>query len=222
VSLAPALLLAAAGVGLGHAVMPDHWAPLAIVGRVNRYSLGRVTRVATLAGAAHVIVSLLLGAIVVLIGLQFRGLIEHAQDTIVGVVLILTGLVFALVETLGGGHHHGPGGHTHDHDGHTHDHDHAHPERRSVWAVLVPFGAAASPDLTILPVFLAAAATGVATAVGTLVVFALATIATIVLLTAGAFLTGYRLDGKWLDRWGNLVTAGVLLCIGGLVLGGVI
>ena len=29
-----ALLLAAAGVGFGHAVMPDHWMPLALAGRV--------------------------------------------------------------------------------------------------------------------------------------------------------------------------------------------
>ena len=84
--------------------------------------------------------------------------------------------------------------------------------------MLVPLGAAASPDLTILPVFLAAAAVGVAAAIGTLVVFALATIGTMVALTIVAFLTGYRLEGNWLERWGNLITAGVLLVIGTLVI----
>ena len=29
----PALLAAAAGVGFGHAVLPDHWVPLAVLGR---------------------------------------------------------------------------------------------------------------------------------------------------------------------------------------------
>ena len=32
-SATPALLAAAAGVGFGHAILPDHWVPLAVVGR---------------------------------------------------------------------------------------------------------------------------------------------------------------------------------------------
>jgi threonine/homoserine/homoserine lactone efflux protein len=87
---------------------------------------------------------------------------------------------------------------------------------------MVPFGAAASPDLTILPVFLAATTAGVATAVGSVVVFAAATIGTIVGLTLAAARGGYQITGDWLERWGNLVTAAVLLIIGALVLTGVI
>jgi hypothetical protein len=45
---------------------------------------------------------------------------------------------------------------------------------------MVPFGAAASPDLAILPVFLAAVAVGTGTAVGSLIMFATVTIGTIV------------------------------------------
>jgi len=89
-------------------------------------------------------------------------------------------------------------------------------------AVMVPFGAAASPDLTILPVFLAATTAGVSTAIGSLVVFAAVTIATIVGLTLAACYSGYRLAGRWLEQWGNACTALVLLVIGALVLGGLI
>ncbi len=87
---------------------------------------------------------------------------------------------------------------------------------------MVPFGAAASPDLTILPVFLAAAAAGTATAVGSLIAFALVTIGTIVGLTLLATAGGYQVRGQWLERWGNVITAAVLLVIGALVLAGVI
>ena len=87
---------------------------------------------------------------------------------------------------------------------------------------MVPFGAAASPDLTILPVFLAAAAAGTGAAIGSVVVFAAVTIGTIVGLTLFATAGGYQLRGQWLDRWGNLFTAAVLLVIGALVLTGVI
>jgi hypothetical protein len=222
---APALL-AAAGVGFGHAVLPDHWAPLAIVGRTQRYPLAKVARLSGLAGIAHVLVSMILGGVIVAIGLQFRSDVESVQGTIVGLLLIATGAGFALLELSGHGHGHAhPHDHEHDHDhaadrgGHAHHHEHRH---RSLLAVMVPFGAAASPDLTILPVFLAATTAGAGVAVGALVVFGAVTIATIVCLTLFATLGGYQLRGAWLDRWGNLFTAGVLVLIGALVLAGVI
>ena len=87
---------------------------------------------------------------------------------------------------------------------------------------MVPFGVVASPDLTILPVFVAATTAGVATAVSSLVVFAVVTIATIVGLTLAACFGGYQIRGQWLERWGNACTALVLMIIGALVLTGAI
>jgi nickel/cobalt transporter (NicO) family protein len=210
----PALLLAAGGVGLGHAVLPDHWVPMATVGRTQHYSLGKVARLSGAAGVAHVLVSLVLGAVIIVVGLQFRSTVEGAQDAIVGGLLIATGVGFAAMELLGHGHSHDP----HDHD----QHEHHQAGRRSALAVMVPFGAAASPDLTILPVFLAATTAGVGVAIGSLVVFGAVTILTIVTLTLVATAGSYQIGGEWLDRWGNAFTAAVLIVIGALVLAGVL
>ena len=84
------------------------------------------------------------------------------------------------------------------------------------------FGAAASPDLTILPVFLAATTAGAGVAVGSVLVFGAVTIGTIVGLTLFATAGGYQIRGQWLERWGNVLTAAVLIAIGALVLAGVI
>ena len=229
----PALFAAAAGVGFGHAVLPDHWVPLAVLGRTRRYPLAKVARLSGLAGVAHVLLSIVLGAAIIAIGLQFRSSVASAQDAIIGGLLIATGLGFAVLQATGRGHHHD---HAHD-DGHDHDHghDHAHgghshrhadPDAGHgigrLAAIMVPFGAAASPDLTILPVFLAATTAGVATAVGSVVIFGAVTIGTIVGLTLGAAKGGYQIKGDWLDRWGNALTAGVLVVIGALILGGAI
>ena len=226
----PAILAAAAGVGLGHAILPDHWVPLAVLGRTRRYPLARVARLSGLAGIAHVLVSVVLGGVIIAVGLQFRSAIEHAEGSIVGGLLIATGIGFLVFELTGHGH-----GHSHGHDdGDTHSHD---PERghsgdgrgasrsgrlHGLAAVMVPFGAAASPDLTILPVFLAAAAIGTATAIGSVAIFAAVTIGTIVGLTMAATRGGYEIQGQWLERWGNALTALVLIGIGALVLIGVI
>ena len=233
----PALLAAAAGVGFGHAILPDHWVPLAVVGRTRRYPLSRIARLSGLAGIAHVLVSIVLGAVIIAIGLQFRSTVEHAQGTIIGCILIATGVGFLVLEVTGHGHHHDHDHEHHDdhdhhrrdhddHDHHRHDHDHASnrpsPRLSGLAAVMVPFGAAASPDLTILPVFLAATTAGVATAVGSLAIFAAVTIGTIVGLTLTAARGGYQIRGEWLERWGNVFTAGVLTAIGLLVLFGII
>ena len=233
----PALFAAAAGVGFGHAVLPDHWVPLAVLGRSHRYPMSKIARLSGLAGVAHVLLSIVLGAVIIAVGLQFRHAVAAAQDTIIGCLLIATGVGFAVLQATGHGHHHDHDhdhhhDHHHDHDHDHHDHDHAHPPHgpdlgsrrgfRGLAAVMVPFGAAASPDLTILPVFLAATTAGAATAVGSVVIFGAVTIGTIVGLTLGAARGGYQIKGEWLDRWGNAVTALVLVVIGVLVLAGVI
>jgi nickel/cobalt exporter len=253
----PALLLAAAGVGVGHAVMPDHWLPLAVVSRTGRYRTARVVRLSLAAALTHVVVSLVFGAILVVIGLQFRTTLARHTDLVVGGILLATGAAFAVLDRLGKGHGHshdgeGYGDHGHGHDGHVHDdhghgdHDHDHGGRvhehghstvavlerarpgsdaraaRGLAGLLIPFGAAASPDLTILPVFLAASALGTAAALGSLVAFAVATVATIVGLTTAAALGARLFTASWIDRRANLITALTLIAIGVLVAAGLI
>jgi hypothetical protein len=205
----PALIAAAAGVGFGHALLPDHWMPLAVVGRAQRYPLTRIARLSGLAGMAHVLVSLLLGVVIVAVGLEFRSSFADAEDAIVGGLLIATGVGFAVFELVGRGRH-------------RHDHPHAGRRLRGAAAVVVPFGAAASPDLTILPVFLAAAAEGVGAAIGSLLAFALVTVLSFVVLTVLAAAGGYALRAPWVDRATGAVTPAVLVVIGALVATGVI
>lgn len=218
-----ALLLAAAGVGIGHAVLPDHWVPLAVVSRTQHYPLRRTLRLSAAAGVAHVLLSLLLGAVVIAVGLRFRGVIERNEALVVGGLLALTGAIYLVVELLGTGHRHPhpTTGHTHEH-GHGHGHGHGQAtvvaERRTnLLAVVLPFGAAASPDLTILPVFLAASALGVVAAVSAVLVFALATLGTFVGLTVLAAGSAARLRSALIDRYAGPITALILLVIGSLV-----
>jgi nickel/cobalt exporter len=226
-SATPALLLAAGGVGLGHAVLPDHWMPLAVISRSRHYPLVTVARLSTLAGLAHVVVSIVLGAVIIAVGLQFRHSVESAQSAVIGSLLVATAVVFLLLELAGRahGHPHGHGGHEHEHREHAHNHEpdgrHERPAR-GLLPFLASFGAAASPDLTILPVFVAAATAGVGAAVGSLLVFAAVTVATFVALTLLATAGAYKLGTGWLENSGNLLTVAVLLVIGILVLTGML
>jgi hypothetical protein len=73
---------------------------------------------------------------------------------------------------------------------------------------------AASPDLTILPVALAASALGTIAVVSVLSMFALLTIATFIGLTVMATLAGYQIKGDWLEKNATTITSLVLIAIG--------
>lgn len=218
------LLLGAAGVvAILHSVLPDHWVPLAVVARTQRWSLWHVGRVSLLAALGHVVTSLVLGGIIALIGLQFQHQIETQQGHIVGVVLVLTGIGFLIWGFVGHGSHDHP---HHEHqiyeDQYKHEHDHEHKYNLSeessllkrLTAIAVPFGMAASPDLTILPVALAASALGTGAVIGVLSLFAIVTLMTFVGLTVIATLAGYQIKGDWLEKNANTITSLVLIAIG--------
>lgn len=211
------LVLAAMAVAVVHSVLPDHWVPIAVVGRTQGWSLARVARVSSLASVGHVLASLVLAGVVALVGLRFQEQIETQQGRIVGGILILAGLGFLAWEGARRGRHRH---HDHAHesgDEHAHAHDAGADERP--WVVRlrnlgVPLGVAASPDLTILPVALAAAAYGVGAVGAVLGAFALFTVATFVVLTVLAAAAGYQVRGRWLDEHANMITAVVLIVIG--------
>jgi nickel/cobalt transporter (NicO) family protein len=238
----PLLLVAAGVVGFLHSILPDHWVPLAVVARTQKWSLVHTARVSFLASVGHVLTSIVIGGIIAIVGLQFRKSFETQQGHIIGVILVATGIGFLVWGLLGGGH-----GHSHEHGhGHEHDHgaaghDHAHPavnhnhgheetgsghvEETSLvqrfGGIVIPFGAAASPDLTILPIFLAASAVGIGAVIGILAVFSMVTLATFVVLTVAATILGYQIKGEWLEQHGNTITALVLLIIGAAVFAGI-
>jgi hypothetical protein len=220
------LLLAAAGtVGFLHTILPDHWVPLAVVARTRRWSIVHTARISLLASVGHVFTSIILAGIIAAIGLQFRSVFETQQGHIVGVILILTGVCFAGWSLTSHGHEHDhehpyvPGvGHNHLHVVEEHRQDQALLRRFA--AIAIPFGAAASPDLTVLPIALAASAIGVGTVVGVLSTFSLVTLSTFVVLTVAATVAGYQVKGAWLEEHGNVITAIVLVAIGAAVYAG--
>lgn len=237
------LLLAGSSVAIFHAILPDHWMPIALVARAQRWSTARTTRVALWTGLGHVLGSIALGVIVIALGYGLKSILR-VEGPIVGIVLVLTGLALFLWSLRHPGHRHldGAADHTHEHalddheqdaEGHDHHHEHTHnhahahhseghthshnhhpgnPRARGAW--LIPAGIAASPDPTILPVFLAAIAVNVRTAIEVLVVYSLVTIVAIVGLSLVAVWGGYQVQWEWLEHHANQVTAAVLVALG--------
>src|SRR5947209_2285320 len=106
----PLLLVAAGTVAFLHSILPDHWVPLAVIARTQRWSILHTARISFLASVGHVLTSIVLGGIIAAVGLEFRSAFEMQQGHIVGGVLLLTGVAFLIWGMSGYGHHH-------EHDG---------------------------------------------------------------------------------------------------------
>ena len=219
------LLLAGASVAIFHAILPDHWMPIAVVARAQRWSMGRTARVAIWTGLGHVLGSIALGVVVIALGYRLKGILR-LEGPIVGIVLVLTGLGLFLGSLRHPGHsshphpHQADDNHAHNPDDrHDHNHHHSHPHdqhdsSRSRGAWLIPAGIAASPDPTILPVLLAALAVNIRTSIKVMVVYSLVTIIAIVGLSLAAVWGGYQVKWGWLEHHANQVTAAILVALG--------
>jgi hypothetical protein len=128
-----ALLLGVVAVGVLHTMVPDHWAPIALLARQRGWSRGETARAAAQAGAGHVLTTLIFGIAVWWIGASAAGRFGHVVDLLASAALVGFGLWIAIGayremrrgEALAhddhyghhhdGHHHHGPHGHTHAH-----------------------------------------------------------------------------------------------------------
>ena len=201
-----ALALAAITVGSLHTLAPDHWVPFAALSRARGWSTGRTIRVTLLCGFGHVTVSVLLGLIGLFFGMRMIEAFGRKMEAVAGILLVGFGAAYAVwgLRRAAGRRLHG---HLHSHYDHVHDPDHA-----TAWTLFLLFSA----DLcvAVIPLLFAAAPLGALRTTGVVVVYELATLATMVALVLPAR-TGVRLfRSSWLDRYGDAVAGAVIAGVG--------
>jgi ABC-type nickel/cobalt efflux system permease component RcnA len=115
------LVGAVVAIGVLHTIVPDHWAPIALIARQQGWTRGEVARAALVAGSGHTVSTLLIGLIVWVAGVAFATRFGNLVSTVSSLALIAFGgwiAVSSLRELRTGARH----GHGHAHD---HDDDHA-------------------------------------------------------------------------------------------------
>lgn len=90
-------------ISLLHAVIPNHWLPVLAIGRKENWSLEETTEVTLIAGAAHVVSTIIIGLLLGIIGRELSAHIEHFTHYIAPSILILLGLYFLKQHYV---HHH--------------------------------------------------------------------------------------------------------------------
>jgi nickel/cobalt exporter len=204
-------LLAGAAMTLGslHTLAPDHWVPFAALARAQGWSRARTARITALCGFGHVTVSVLLGVLALLFGLEMLRAIGARLEALAGVLLIAFGLVYAIygLRRRAGVHVHG---HHHAHYDHVHQ-----PGRTTPWALFLLFSA--DPCVAVIPILFAAAPLGGLRTALVVAAYELATIATMVALVLPAAAAAKKVTGRWVEHYGDAAAGAVIASVGVLV-----
>ncbi len=204
------LLTAAALVGILHMSAPDHWVTLVILGRISKWTRKRMFGVSIMTAIGHVALSILLGFAIVGLGMAFSQQVSLDITKGTGAIMVVVGIIYGVrelraIETKDyqkEAKEFSKGGET-------------FVKRFSYFAVL---GAALSPDLGILPIFLLAIPGGSSFALDVAVVFALSSVLALSVLvwlgSTGMAKTIERIPAKY----NNAVVGFVVAAVGFYVL----
>lgn len=118
------LVAGVAGVGVLHTMVPDHWAPIALLARQRGWSRAETARAALQAGSGHIVTTLLFGLVVWVVGAAAAERFGELVDAAASLALIAFGEWIA-VGAWQEMHQVTPHHHSHDHGGDHHDHVHA-------------------------------------------------------------------------------------------------
>jgi ABC-type nickel/cobalt efflux system permease component RcnA len=234
------LIATVAAVGVLHTVVPDHWAPIVVLARQQGWSVVRTARSAALAGFGHVTTTLLLGALLWVVGASLAARYAHFVSLVSALALLVFGLWIAYGgwKNIRGGHEHEHGylhfehAHLHQHeDGVQHVHWHEHHE--ADWhgveggvavthmhehamagrtALLLILGS--SPMVEGIPAFLGASTKGPGLLAVMAIVFAFATIATYMVMCVAGVRGLQRTSLGPLERYGEVLSGVFVAAVG--------
>lgn len=184
-------------ISLAHAALPNHWLPVALIGRSENWSLRETLTVSAISGFFHVLSTVLIGVVIGVIGLTLSERLESQTRWLASGLLIGIGLIYLFI--------HAP-------------HKHATPvvTGRSKRAIITTLAVAMllSPCLEIEAFFFTAGTYGWLSIATLAAFYTVVTVTSMILLTALSYRGLAQLQGHWLERHEKRLTAGILIGLG--------
>lgn len=237
------LIAAAVAVGVLHTMVPDHWAPIALLARQHGWSRAQTARTAAIAGIGHTVSTLIIAVLVWFAGAVLAVRFGNAASVISSAALIAFGgwiAIGSLREMRAHDHDHSHFAHAHVHrheDGrehihwhehHEHDwhpvdgalaltpmHEHEHTTSRRT-ALLLILGS--SPMVEGIPAFFAAGRYGAGLLGIMAVLFALSTIGTYVVFCLVSVSGMQRLRLGKFEEYGEVISGSLIAVLGAVFL----
>jgi putative Mn2+ efflux pump MntP len=182
---------------------PDHWATLVVLGKGAKWTFRRLIRVTLASAIGHVSLSVLLGLVIVELSDLVSQFVSRYLTEAVGVIMVVTGIYIAITSLRS------------KNSQPESDSESRFTKSMSYFAVL---GAALSPDLSILPICLVAFLLGVTTVFHTLMIFAVSSILTDILLVIVFSVLFSRAVEKLPSKYNDALVGLVVAAVGMYVL----
>jgi putative Mn2+ efflux pump MntP len=201
------LLAAVAVIGVLHTLVPDHWAPIAVVARQQRWTRRHTARVAAGAGLGHTLSTLAIGAVAWIAGAAAAQRYGHDATIVSGLALIAFGLwiaIGALREAR--------------ESPEARESEVAAEAKKIATRTSLLFILGSSPSVEALPTFFAAAKFGVLMELALAAVFAATTIGTYVVTSVLSMAGLERLRLTPLERYGEVISGGFVAIVGAIFL----
>ena len=192
-----------------HSLIPEHWLPVVLVGRREGWSLAKTMEVAGLSGLLHIGLSVGLGATAFFLGEKTARAFGSQVEPLSYLFLIAFGLGYILYDRTAGHGRKLMRAPEHDEAEHL-------PSRFRGDAVpwLLALAVGLHPCVLIVPVLVAAMAEEGFLWAAVLAVFSITTALTLLLAVAVGYTGAERLHFLWLERYGGLLSGGLIVALG--------
>jgi nickel/cobalt transporter (NicO) family protein len=204
-----AYIIGAAIVGILHMSAPDHWLTLCVLARNKNWAPKKLFGISLMTAFGHVGLSVVMGLVVVVVGLVFSHLISYYLDTGIGISMVSGGLIVGIIPLVR------KKPHQHNHE---HIEEKKHGNLTSKIGYFAVLGAALSPDPSIIPIYLSAISAGFYFAIELSVVFAAASILTLLLLVQLGTMGLVKTLAKIPEKYNDSMVGFVIMAIGIYVL----
>lgn len=87
-----------------HAIMPDHWVPVVMIGKTEGWSRKEMFWITALIAVPHIISTILIGVIIGIIGYTISPTHELVMGVAAPLILVVLGLVYVSLDSKGGYH----------------------------------------------------------------------------------------------------------------------
>jgi len=189
-------------IALLHTLIPSHWLCFVVVGRAQKWRMGRTLSVTAVAGFLHALSAFLLGVVFAGLGKAYFQKRVEALERLSGFILIFLGILYLFSQFLHAGHHH--------------EQDRDVREKTAFAALLLSL--AVSPCTFSIPLLILSASPAGWGAIFLIGLVLLVTTVAVMLLLVGLTAAGVeRLQFAFFDRFEKLILGVVLVVLGALV-----
>ncbi len=189
-------------VSVAHAILPDHWLPLILISRAEKWSQAETFWITALVTIPHLVSTILLGFLMGMIGFRLSASHEALMEIVAPAMFVLIGLIYVYRNYRAEGHHHGA--------------DISNLGDRSKKKVVTLMATALffSPCVSIGSYFFVVGAEGVASMALVSIIYVVVTLGVLLLMVTLGRRGVERIQWHFLEHNENLITGLVLIVIG--------